>query len=226
MTPQRIDHVALWVADREADTRRILDLFDVDILEQGDDFTLIGSSPELGKLTLFDAEGPRAQSQLMGVAFREPGREDARDVDVGEGLHLYRLGMPDAWAVDLDHVSLRVADAETSAQRWAELGFERVEARVEPSARVRLGESFIELTPGTALPTEKPLLNHIGLLVESIDPYLDGTADVSVEILEVVDADNTRAVFVQGPDDVRVELIEHKPSFAETAQPGSRAADL
>jgi catechol 2,3-dioxygenase-like lactoylglutathione lyase family enzyme len=226
MTPQRIDHVALWVADREADTRRILDLFDVDILEQGDDFTLIGSSPELGKLTLFDAEGPRAQSQLMGVAFREPGREDARDVDVGEGLHLYRLGMPDAWAVDLDHVSLRVADAETSAQRWEELGFERVEARVEPSARVRLGESFIELTPGTALPTEKPLLNHIGLLVESIDPYLDGTADVSVEILEVVDADNTRAVFVQGPDDVRVELIEHKPSFAETAQPGSRAADL
>jgi catechol 2,3-dioxygenase-like lactoylglutathione lyase family enzyme len=226
MTPQRIDHVALWVADREADTRRILDLFDVDILEQGDDFTLIGSSPELGKLTLFDAEGPRAQSQLMGVAFREPGREDARDVDVGEGLHLYRLGMPDAWAVDLDHVSLRVADAETSAQRWQELGFERVEPRVEPSARVRLGESFIELTPGTALPTEKPLLNHIGLLVESIDPYLDGTADVSVEILEVVDADNTRAVFVQGPDDVRVELIEHKPSFAETAQPGSRAADL
>jgi catechol 2,3-dioxygenase-like lactoylglutathione lyase family enzyme len=226
MTPQRIDHVALWVADREADTRRILDLFDVDILEQGDDFTLIGSSPELGKLTLFDAEGPRAQSQLMGVAFREPGREDARDVDVGEGLHLYRLGMPDAWAVDLDHVSLRVADAETSAQRWQELGFERVEPRVEPSARVRLGESFIELTPGTALPTEKPLLNHIGLLVESIDPYLDGTADVSVEILEVVDADNARAVFVQGPDDVRVELIEHKPSFAETAQPGSRAADL
>ncbi len=223
MTPQRIDHVALWVADREADTRRILDLFDVDILEQGDDFTLIGSAPELGKLTLFDAEGPRAQSQLMGVAFREPGREDARDVDVGDGLHLYRLGMPHAWAVDLDHVSLRVADTETSALRWEELGFERVEPRVEPSARVRLGESFIELTPGTALPTEKPLLNHIGLLVESIDPYLDGTADVSVEILEVVDADNSRAVFVQGPDDVRVELIEHKPSFAESASARSPA---
>jgi catechol 2,3-dioxygenase-like lactoylglutathione lyase family enzyme len=217
MTPTRIDHVALWVADREADTRRILDLFDVDILEQADDFTLIGSDPELGKLTLFDAEGPRAQSQLMGIAFREPGREDARDVDVGDGLHLYRLGMPHAWAVDLDHVSLRVADADASAQRWVELGFERVEPRVEPSARVKLGDSYIELTPGTPLPTERPLLNHIGLTVESIDPYLDGDVDVELEILDVVDAENSRAVFVQGPDDVCVELIEHKPSFVESA---------
>ena len=148
----RIDHVALWVADREADTRRILDLFDIDVLEKTDDFTLIGSDPELGKLTLFDAEGPRAQSQLMGIAFREPGREDAQDIDVGEGLHLYRLGEPHAWAVDLDHVSLRVADAEASAKRWVDLGFEQVEPRVEPSARVKLGDSFIELTPGTRPP--------------------------------------------------------------------------
>ena len=223
MTPQRIDHVALWVADREGDTRRILDLFDVDVLEQADDFTLIGSDPELGKLTLFDAEGPRDQSQLMGIAFREPGREDAQDIDVGEGLHLYRLGMPHAWAVDLDHVSLRVADAESSAKRWEELGFERVEPRVEPSARVKLGESFIELTPGTPLPTARPLLNHIGLLVESIDPYVNGDVEIDLEILEVVDADNSRAVFVQGPDEVRVELIEHKPSFAESGRPSSAA---
>ena len=119
MTPQRIDHVALWVADREADTRRILDLFDIDVLEKTDDFTLIGSDPELGKLTLFDAEGPRAQSQLMGIAFREPGREDAQDIDVGEGLHLYRLGMPHAWAVDLDHVSVAVDQGACGVPRWS-----------------------------------------------------------------------------------------------------------
>jgi catechol 2,3-dioxygenase-like lactoylglutathione lyase family enzyme len=220
MTPQRIDHVALWVADREADTNRILDLFDIDVLAKTDDFTLIGSDPELGKLTLFDAEGPRAQSQLMGIAFREPGREDAQDLDVGDGLHLYRLGMPHAWAVDLDHVSLRVADTESSAQRWVELGFERVEPRVEPSARVKLGDSFIELTPGTPLPTERPLLNHIGLLVESIDEVVDWNAEVEAHILEVVDAEHSRAGFVQGPDDVQVEFIEHMPSFVESAQPG------
>jgi catechol 2,3-dioxygenase-like lactoylglutathione lyase family enzyme len=215
MQPTRIDHVALWVADREADTRRILDLFDVGVLEQEDDFTLIGADPELGKLTLFDAEGPRAPGRLIDIAFRDPGREDARDEDVGEGLHLYRVGAPDASAVDLDHVSLRVSDLETSVSRWESLGFEQVEPRVDQTARVGLGDTFVELHPGTTLPTDRPLLNHIGLLVESIDPYVSGEADAELEILEVVDAENSRAVFVQGPDDVKVELIEHKPSFVE-----------
>ena len=220
MTPQRIDHVALWVADREADTKRILDLFDVDVLEKTDDFTLIGSDPELGKLTLFDAEGPRAQSQLMGIAFREPGREDAQDIDVGEGLHLYRLG--DAARLGRRPRSrvARVADAEASAQALGRARVRAVEPRVEPSARVKLGDSFIELTPGTPLPTERPLLNHIGLLVESIDEVVDWNAEVEAHILEVVDAEHSRAVFVQGPDDVRVEFVEHKPSFVESAQPG------
>jgi len=223
--PQRIDHVALWVADREADTSRILRLFDVEILEKEDDFTLLGSDPELGKLTLFDAEGPRDQSQLMHVAFREPGREDAKDIDVGEGLHLYRLGAHDTPAVDLDHIALRAPDDETSALRWIELGFERAEPRIEPSVRLKLGESYLELHPGTPLPTERPLLNHIGLRVESIDPYLNGNAELPLEILEVVDAEHSRAVFVQGPDNVRVELIEHKPSFAaeQRQQAGARA---
>jgi len=30
----------------------------------------------------------------------------------------------------------------------------------------------------------------------------------------VVDAANTRAVFVWGPDRVRIEYVEHKPEFA------------
>jgi hypothetical protein len=31
---------------------------------------------------------------------------------------------------------------------------------------------------------------------------------------KVVDADNSRALFVTGPDGVHLEYIEHKPSFA------------
>ncbi len=152
----------------------------------------------------------------MDVAFRDPGREDGRDLDVGEGLHLYRLGMPEAEEVDLDHISLRVSDLDTSVRRWEALGFEQVDPRVEQTARLELGGTFVELHPGTALPTDRPLLNHIGLLVESIDPYVDGDTDDHLEILEVVDAENSRAVFVRGPDDVKVELIEHKPSFVES----------
>ena len=50
--------------------------------------------------------------------------------------------MPHAWAVDLDHVCY-ASPMRTRTQRWVELGFERVEPRVEPSARVKLGDSFI-----------------------------------------------------------------------------------
>ena len=50
---------------------------------------------------------------------------------------------------------------------------------------------------------------------------MEGSAEVEAHILEVVDAENSRAVFVQGPDEVKVEFIEHKPSFAESARPGS-----
>jgi hypothetical protein len=32
----------------------------------------------------------------------------------------------------------------------------------------------------------------------------------------VVDAANTRAVFVWGPERVRIEYVEHKPEFALT----------
>jgi catechol 2,3-dioxygenase-like lactoylglutathione lyase family enzyme len=213
MTPTRIDHVALWIPDRRTVAARVMRFFDVQTLEEADEFTLLGSDMELGKLTLFDAPGPREESQLMHVAFRTPTSEETRDIVVGDPLHLLKMRTSDDSApTDLDHVALRVSSDETSAGNWERFGFERVEPRIEPSARLRLGESYVELYPGTPLPTEVPLLNHIGLQVESIDPYLDGSAGIELEILETVDAANSRSVFVQGPDEVRLELVELKPS--------------
>ena len=214
MTPQRIDHVALWIPNRAAVTARVLRFFDVRVLEEEDDFTLLGSDLELGKLTLFDAPGPRDESQLMHVAFRTSHGDEVKDVEVGDALHLLRMPQPEESSpTDLDHIALRVPDDETSAVQWMAFGFEHVEPRIVPSARLRLGDTYLELHPGTALPTERPLLNHIGLRVESIDPYLDGSAEIELEILETVEGDNSRSLFVQGPNDVRLELIELEESL-------------
>jgi hypothetical protein len=38
--------------------------------------------------------------------------------------------------------------------------------------------------------------------------------DLGVEIDDLVDAPNTLALFVWGPDRVKLEYIEHKPSFS------------
>ena len=68
----------------------------------------------------------------------------------------------------------------------------------------------VEGDPG---PPEKPLLNHLAVLVDSADEHTREAEQLGI-VESVVDAANTRAVFVWGPDRVRVEYVEHKPTFS------------
>ena len=56
---------------------------------------------------------------------------------------------------------------------------------------------------------------HVAVLVDSAD---DHTAEAEQRgiVDRVVDAANTKAVFVWGPDRVRIEYVEHKPEFSLT----------
>jgi len=60
------------------------------------------------------------------------------------------------------------------------------------------------------------LLNHLAVLVDSADEYLRWAEGNGVEVDDVVDAPNTYAVFLRGPDRVRIEYVEHKPGFSLT----------
>ena len=64
--------------------------------------------------------------------------------------------------------------------------------------------------------TERPLLNHLGLRVESADDHIEEAERRGLEIADVVDAANTYAVFVWGPDRIKLEYVEHKPTFSLT----------
>jgi catechol 2,3-dioxygenase-like lactoylglutathione lyase family enzyme len=57
--PKTLDHVALWVADREPIADFVLRRLGMHVVDQTDAFTLVGSDARRGKLTLFSAEGPR-----------------------------------------------------------------------------------------------------------------------------------------------------------------------
>ena len=59
----------------------------------------------------------------------------------------------------------------------------------------------------------KPLLNHVAVLVDEVDPVI-AEAEKREIVDNVVDAANTLAVFVWGPERVRIEYVEHKPGFA------------
>jgi hypothetical protein len=81
---------------------------------------------------------------------------------------------------------------------------------------VEVGGAFVELHPGEPGDPEKPLLNHLAVLVDSADEHLAEAQDAGVEVDDVVDAANTYAVFLRGPDRVRIEYVEHKPTFSLT----------
>ena len=52
------------------------------------------------------------------------------------------------------------------------------------------------------------------MLVDSVDEHIAEAEELGIEIDKVVDAENTLALFVWGPDRVKLEYVEHKASFS------------
>jgi hypothetical protein len=77
-----------------------------------------------------------------------------------------------------------------------------------------VGDAHVELEQGDVEVPEHPLLNHLGLKVDSADEHIKEAERRGLEIADVVDAPNTYAVFVWGPDGIKLEYVEHKPSFS------------
>jgi len=217
-----LDHVALWVADREPLARFLCEHLGMHVIEQTEDFTLVGVAAKLGKLTLFDAEGPREAGALRRIVLRVADLADAADalpVEVEHGAHGVAEfeapgGVPlglverDGRAYDLDHVELGMADPDSARSRLERLGFER------RNGVVAVADRFVRVEHGARDDGGRPLLNHVALLVDDAHAVEAGAGSEGLEIDDVKDAKNTFAVFVRGPEGVRIEYVEHKPGFA------------
>jgi catechol 2,3-dioxygenase-like lactoylglutathione lyase family enzyme len=231
--PLTLDHVALWVADREPIADFVTAHVGMHVIEQTDRFTLVGSDARRGKLTLFDAEGPRERGALKHVALRvsdlraaiaelpenlpvDQPRDGEAYFDAAEGL---RLGLVEARTdvdYDLDHAALFSGEPTATARAYERLGFRYAPPGPSEQPRVEVGGAFIELHDGDPGDPERPLLNHLAVLVDSADEHVAEAEELGVEIDDVVDAPNTYAVFLWGPERVRIEYVEHKASFSLT----------
>jgi hypothetical protein len=171
---------------------------------------LLGADARRGKLTLFDADGPRERGALRRIGLRVSSMQ-GRDpvVDLGEGLEVVLVEGETDVEFDLDHVGLLAAEPAAAAAAWEAFGFARV-----GETRLEVGGAYIELHEGDPGDLERPLLNHIGLLVDSVDEHVVEAEELGIEIADVVDAPNTLALFVWGPERVKLEYVEHKPSFS------------
>jgi catechol 2,3-dioxygenase-like lactoylglutathione lyase family enzyme len=232
VTPETLDHVALWVADRDRIADFVTARVGMHVVERTDAFTLVGSDARRGKLTLFAAEGPREQGALKHVALRvsslasalgsldgtqvERPREGEAYMDVSEGLRLGLVEAPTEVEYDLDHVALWSHSPEETAETYLELGFSPASPGPSGTPRVEVGGAFVEFHQGEPGDPERPLLNHLAVLVESAEEHITEARELGIEIDNIVDAPNTYAVFVWGPERVKIEYVEHKPTFSLT----------
>ena len=221
--PKTLDHVALWVDSRKPLAEFLCDHLGMHVIEETDTFTLVGVDAKLGKLTLFDAEGPRERGSLERVALRV-GKLDAAvaglpqtaSVRREDGIALLEApgGLPLALVerggvdFDLDHVVLRLPDRDRALAQLEAMGFER------RNGALAVADRELRIVQGGRDAGERPLLNHVALLVDSAGDVQEEAERRGMEIDDVKDAPNTFAVFLRGPDGVRVEYVEHKPGFA------------
>jgi catechol 2,3-dioxygenase-like lactoylglutathione lyase family enzyme len=216
MEPKTLDHVAFWLADREPIAEFVTTKLGLHVIDRQDTFTLVGADARRGKLTLFDAEGPREQGAFKHVALRVSKLpEGDTQFDLGEGLKLVLVETPTDSEYDLDHVAIYSTDPAQTAEAYERYGFDSALPSPDGRPRVEVGGAYVEFHPGDPGDPEKPLLNHLAVLVDSVDEHIAEAEEMGV-VDNVVDAANTRAVFVWGPDRVRIEYVEHKPEFALT----------
>src|ERR671923_2350100 len=122
MEPKTLDHVALWVEDRDPIAALLTGSVGMHVIDRTDAFTLVGPDARRFKLTLFAAEGPRERGALEHVALRVsdleravarlPDGADPEALELGEGLRVKLVeGETDA-DYDLAHVALYSTDPE------------------------------------------------------------------------------------------------------------------
>jgi catechol 2,3-dioxygenase-like lactoylglutathione lyase family enzyme len=232
MEVQKLDHIALYMGDRDAAAEFLTSHLGFHVVDRTDRYTLVGAGGRIGKLTLFDApEGtPPSPGMIEHINVRvgdpeaaaarlpkEAGIESRRD---GGYLFTGPEGLPLALVTgegtftdyDLEGIVLRSGDPETSAREFVKMGF----APGENATTVKAGEYRVRLVSSAPDDEAQGMLYHLGCLVDSAQDHRKEAEEQGFEIQDFVEGPNTLAVFVRGPEGVSVEYVEHKPTFSLT----------
>ena len=228
MKIKMLDHIALYMSDRDAAARFLTTHLGFHVVDHTERYTLVGAGGRLGKLTLFDApQGTTPSPGEIGritirvsdpeAAAKElPPEANAEPSDGGysftgpEGLPFALVPGEGEFAdYDLEGFTLRSRSPEETARTLVEMGFAPGD-----DATVRAGDYLVRLTDSA--PATGGMLFHIGCLVDSAEDHRREAEEIGLEVTDFVEGPNTLAAFVRGPEGVSVEYVEHKPTFSLT----------
>lgn len=220
-----LDHVAIRVADRAAAEQELLDRFDIRVFERTDRLTLLGADPKFGKITLLDEEGTEESTTDRVVSLVLAGSSDADAVPVtlSSGFVVTFAEHDGAEPAPPRHalvgISLRSSDPPIAAAQYEAVGDLHVESVGLEHAVLDVGSSSgggrITLLRERGGDHRSSALDHIGLRVGDARSWRDRFEAHDVDVVRWVDAAHSRAVFVDGPDDVLVEFVEQTAPFEQ-----------
>jgi catechol 2,3-dioxygenase-like lactoylglutathione lyase family enzyme len=228
---QKLDHIALYMIDRDAAADFLTSYLDFHVIDRTDRYTLVGAGGRIGKLTLFDApediEASQGPIERINIRVADPETTVARlpaeaDILSRDGGYLFSgpedlplalvPGQGDFVNYDLEGLVLRYGNPERSAREFVRMGF----APGEDATTVMAGEYRLRLVTSAAGVGTQGRLYHLGCLVASAHDHRREAEEQGFEIQDWVEGPNTVSVFVRGPEGVSVEYVEHKPSFSLT----------
>ena len=228
MNVRRLDHIAIYMTDRDAAAAFLTTHLGFHVVDQTNRYTLVGAGSRLGKLTLFDApQGTKpSPGEIARITIRVsdpeaaaqdlPPEANAERFDGGyaftgpEDLPLALVPGEGQFAdYDLEGFTLRSRSPEESARTLVEMGFAPADATT-----VIAGDYLVRLTDSAS--EAGGMLFHIGCLVDSAEDHRKEAEERGLEVTDFVDGPNTLAAFVRGPEGVSVEYVEHKPTFSLT----------
>lgn len=217
--PLALDHVALSVADPEAMAAFLCDRLGMQRLTSNAVVTVVGAGAPAATLALVAAEGPREAGSLERLVLRVADVERAiallpagTAVD-GDGFMEATFEGPEGLGLgftfmagggidnDLDHVDLLCAEREQTWAAFIQSGF------VPRGDTPHIADKYIALAQSSTTATQRPLLHHIGVRVDSIAAVVAHVDAFEVEVDERA-PDGACAIVLPGPERIGLRFVE------------------
>lgn len=219
----KLDHVAIHVFDRASFAAELVERLDVHVIEQTDRFTLLGANAEDGKITLLDPvddREPTANRIVSLVLAEAPGADAPPPLVMTGGLVLTfvsidRLG-PE-WQGTARHalvgVTIRASDPVEAARQLDDAHALHATSTSAELAVIEVGSTRaggrLTLSREEWEHDDRPsMLDHVGVRVVDAAQVRTLHEASGREIARWVDAEHSRAVFIDGPESLLIEYVE------------------